>query len=172
MCSADVIDTARLKLRPLCADDARRLAELASDPQVSRMTTRIPHPYGLADAEGFIAAQAANASGRVFAIQGEGERLIGVVGLHSEPPTPWPELGYWLGRDYWGRGYATEAARAVVDWARAGGRRALASSHFSDNPASGRVLEKTGFLYTGDRDRRLSAARGEAAELRRMAWLA
>ena len=82
-------------------------------------------------------------------------------------------MGYWYGRPHWGRGYATEALRGVL--AHAGpvwGMRALLSGHFVDNDASGRVLEKAGFLYTGDRRPRISLARGVEVETRMMLWMA
>ena len=82
-------------------------------------------------------------------------------------------MGYWIGRPYWGQGYATEAATAALAWAGAGwGKRLVVSGHFADNPASGRVLEKAGFLYTGVVEPRHSKARGEAAATRMMVWLA
>ena len=82
-------------------------------------------------------------------------------------------MGYWLGRPYWGQGLATEAASAALVWAGEGWRRRyLMAGHFADNPASGQVLCKTGFLYTGEVVPRHSLARGEAAPTRMMVWLA
>ena len=86
---------------------------------------------------------------------------------------PWPEMGYWIGRPFWGRGLATEASRAALGWARRSwGKRAILAGHFVDNPASGRVLENAGFLYTGETRRQFSLARGEAVDTRMMLWLA
>ena len=176
MCSAwiDTISTARLRLRPLQPSDARRLAELANDADVARMTSALPHPYGLADANTFLARQADPASPeRNFAVEYDGAGLVGVIGFRPSGRGPWPELGYWIGRAYWGGGIATEAAEGALGWADRGwGKRAVCAGHFADNPASGRVLEKAGFLYTGDREPYISAARGEPAESRRMIWLA
>lgn len=174
MCSADTdaITTERLRLRPLGAADAPRIAELAGDWDVARMTGAIPHPYGPADAEAFLLRQAdAPDAARAFAVEHRG-LLAGVMGFHACIDGPWPEMGYWLGRPYWGAGLATEAARAGLNWARGRGWRAVAAGHFVDNPASGRVLEKAGFLYTGCRIPYPCAARGEAVEGRRMIWLA
>ena len=84
-----------------------------------------------------------------------------------------PETGYWIGREFWGRGFATEALEGALVWAgKRWKRRALVAGHFSDNPASGRVLEKAGFLYTGETRTAFSRARGENADTRMMVWLA
>ena len=170
----DIIVTARLRLRPLSPDDAPRLARLANDRDLARQTAKLPHPYGEADARAFIAAeQAAGWSGRSFAVELSGDGLIGVMGFKPEDGSPLMDFGYWLGRPYWGGGLATEAAQAALDWARdAWGRRALTAGHFADNPASGRVLEKAGFLYTGVRRLYGSVARGGLSESREMIWLA
>ena len=173
MCSVQThpeILTPRLALRRLEAHDAPALARLIDDPDIARMTTRIPYPYGLAEAEGFI-AHVRTSGEKVFAIQPHGGPLAGVLGFQGEDAAP--EMGYWLGRPFWGRGYATEAGRAAVDWAeRRWGKRALRSGHFADNPASGRVLDKLGFLYTGEVQKRPSLARGEPVDTRMMVWLA
>ena len=72
-------------------------------------------------------------------------------------------MGYWIARSHWGRGYASEAGRAVVDIAKTVGHKKLVASHFMDNPASGAVLRKLGFRQTGRREERFSAGRGYAA---------
>lgn len=170
----ETIATTRLTLREPRWDDAARLAELANDFDVVRMTTGMPFPYTLQDADGFLRRMQARDRAReaVFAIDHADEGVVGVLGFHPTEPRA-PEVGYWIGRPYWGQGYATEAATAALDWARAGwGRRLVVSGHFADNPASGRVLEKAGFLYTGVVQPRHSKARGEAAPTRMMVWLA
>ena len=100
--------------------------------------------------------------------------LVGVARVAAaEDGDPAPEVGYWIARPFWGRGFATEALQGAMAWAsRAWRRRALMAGHFTDNPASGRVLEKAGFLYTGEVRRGFSRARGAEAEARRMVWLA
>ena len=168
------IETRRLLLRPPRLQDAVYVAELANDAEVARMTSRVRHPYLLDDAQAFLSAQAQADPRReqVFLIEHPMFGPVGMAGVHSAEDVV-PELGYWLGRTFRGRGFATEAARAVVDWTReAWGRRALVSGHFADNPASGRVLEKTGFLYTGEVRSRFSVGRGRAVGCRMMVWLA
>jgi RimJ/RimL family protein N-acetyltransferase len=91
---------------------------------------------------------------------------VGTAGLGRRPDGA-VELGYWIARPYWGLGYATEAARAVLDIARHSLRlNRLVAGHFVDNPASGRVLEKIGFRPTGEIVQRHSAGRGSAAPCR------
>ncbi len=160
------ITTERLTLRPPNSRDAARIAELIDDEAVVRMLSGPPYPYFVDDARAFLDLVEAQgpARNRVFVADHPREGLIGIVGFHTVEH-PWPELGYWFGRAFWGRGYATEAARAATAWAdTVWGKRALGSGHFHDNPASGRVLAKAGFLYTGERRLRASAARPAPVE--------
>jgi RimJ/RimL family protein N-acetyltransferase len=169
-----VISTPRLRLRPLKSADARRIARLANDPGVVRMVSRMPEPYALADAEAFLAhvQDADPRREQVFAVDRPGEGQIGMLGFHPGDLGR-TELGYWLGRPHWGQGYATEAVAAALAWARDGwGRRMIVAGHFEDNPASGGVLCKAGFLYTGEVQRRWSTARSACAPTRMMIWLA
>jgi RimJ/RimL family protein N-acetyltransferase len=168
------LQTERLRLRPLTLADAPRVAELANDFQVVKMTGGMPYPYALSDAEGFIGrANAADPAREVhFAVELVGEGPIGCVGFHPQE-SPGPELGYWLGRPFWGRGIATEMLAAVMPWARdAWGRRCVIACHHHDNPASGSVLIRAGFLYTGRVEALPCKARGEAVDCRWMIWLA
>lgn len=176
------LETERLVLRPPRPEDAVYIADRINDWDVARMLARVPHPYSLADADGFIAARATadHRRERSFLIEHKAFGPVGVVGFH-EQPTTWsetgcslsPELGFWLGRSFWGQGLASEAVTAALDWAReAWGVRAAAAGHFVDNPASGRVLEKAGFLYTGEVQQRFCLARGHAWPTRMMVWLA
>ena len=173
------IATERLLLRPPTPGDAVYIAELANDVDVARMTTAIRHPYRLSDAECFLAAMAAAdpREDQPLLIEHPEVGPIGMTGFHRHAEGVAMELGYWLGRTFRGRGFATEAVRAAVGWAEHGlGRRVLISSHFADNPASARVLEKAGFLYTGEVGRRFSLgprARGQHAHdgVAGLAWL-
>ncbi|HEY2179396.1 MAG TPA: GNAT family N-acetyltransferase [Caulobacteraceae bacterium] len=168
------LEADRLVLRPLRAADAAPITPLAGDPGVSRMTTSIPHPFGREMAEGFIArmAEADPTCEQALAIERRDGAFMGVIGFHPNSAGA-IELGYWLGRPFWGEGYMTEAAATALAWAREGwGKRYLASGHFADNAASGRVLAKSDFLYTGETEPRFSIARGEEAMTRMMVWLA
>lgn len=167
------VESPRLRLRGVRRGDLVRLAALANDYDVVKMTGSMPFPYTLADAEEFYEKTCAAdpAKNAHFALDLDGEP-IGVLGF-DEGPLGRIEIGYWLGRPYWGRGLATEAAQAALDWAKVDWRKKLVvACHFADNPASGQVLVKTGFLYTGDVEAKFSKARGEAAPVRWMVWLA
>ena len=114
-----VVTTDRLTLRPLRAADAAQLSELANDLEVARcLSDGFPHPYTRADAEGFIASKPDSLA--VVLSQGElfigviGSSQAGVVGGSSEDGDACFDLGYWIGRDYWGKGYATEAVGGFV----------------------------------------------------------
>lgn len=177
MCALDArpaIATDRLILRGPVAGDAPAIAEFANDLGVTGMTSQMPWPYRPADAEAFVAA-AQRLDPRheaTFAIQHREFGVIGVLGFDRDENGR-PEVGYWLGRPFWGRGYATEALTAALAWAKADWRRNVVwAGHFADNRASGQVLVKAGFLYTGDVELRISAARGEPVATRMMVWLA
>jgi RimJ/RimL family protein N-acetyltransferase len=142
-----VLKTARLVLRALCQRDLPVIVQLAGDRRVAENTARIPHPYTAADAEGLLASINQKGSETVFALELDGA-LIGMSGL--DPCTDGAELGYWLGVPFWGCGYATEAVRAVIDYAFSElGHELLHSGARVSSPASRRVLEKCGFQWTG-----------------------
>lgn len=156
------IYTERLVLRALAPTDVADFMAIAGDFEVARMTSDIPHPLDEGGAHIWLAPSRGEAR---FAIVRDG-RMIGSVGYFRRSAHT-AELGFWLGRAWWGRGYTTEAGRAVVRHGFDVGRLALfTSSHFLDNPASERVLAKLGFMPTG-RGRIWSAARGHdvAADL-------
>lgn len=154
--------TPRLTLRPGWIEDAPELARAVAHESVAMKLARLPWPYGLADAEAFLSMPhaAGEAACLIFAHDmGVAPRLIGCVGVHHIDVVP--EIGYWLTPDAWGRGYATEAGRAMLEIARyALGHRRLGAHHHLDNPASGRVLRKLGFAPTGHIAPRESRARG------------
>jgi RimJ/RimL family protein N-acetyltransferase len=176
MCAVEVtpvVATERLILRGPVASDAPAIAGFCGDLNVAGMTGNIPHPYSLADAEAWIARKQAADWSREAAWVIE-HAVFGVVGVLGLMPGERPEIGYWLGRPFWNRGYATEAVRAALKWVKRDWRRnVVVAGHFADNPASGQVLCKAGFLYTGDIERRPSVARGrDDVPTRMMVWLA
>ncbi len=146
--SIPVLETKRLALRAPRLEDAKMVAALANDRRIAENTARIPHPYKLADAEGFISGVNKSGGEAAFLITLRDDTIIGACGLMHQDGTP--ELGYWLGAPYWGKGYATEAMHAVIDYAFTDlGHGALQAGARVTNPASRRVLEKCGFQWTG-----------------------
>ncbi len=135
-------------LRAFAPSDAARVAELCSVPDVALTTATIPHPYPADGATAWIAthrdAREAG-TGWTYAItRGDDGTLVGAIDLRSGVD-PDGNLGYWIGRPYWGRGYATTAVRALIAMAFLGLEAdVLGAVHLARNPASGRVLEKCG----------------------------
>jgi RimJ/RimL family protein N-acetyltransferase len=143
-----VLETERLTLRAPRFADAKAIAALVNDRRIAENTLRIPHPYGLADAESFVAAANAVDGERALLITRDAI-VLGACGIARRDGEE-PEIGYWLGLPFWGRGYATEAARGVIDHAFGDlGYDVLAGGARVSNPASRRVLEKCGFQWTG-----------------------
>jgi RimJ/RimL family protein N-acetyltransferase len=161
--------TPRLLLRPGFPEDAPALAAAIADEGIARNLADVPWPYRMRDAEAFLASprDPILPSLLVFERTQGAPRLIGACGLGRRPSGA-VEMGYWIARPHWGRGYATEACAALVDIARMLGLPSLEGSHFIDNPASARVLEKLGFRSRGVIAPRLSCARGEEVPARLM----
>ncbi len=169
------IETDRLVLRTPRPADAAAIYQGINDFDVVRMLARAPWPYRPDDADAFVArcGAADPARDRPLAIEHRQHGVIGMTGFNSEEGEPFPAFGYWIARDHWGQGYATEAAEAALLWAREGwGRRAVRAGHFVENAASGRVLVKAGMLYTGVVAPLHCEARGEPVPSRKMIWLA
>jgi RimJ/RimL family protein N-acetyltransferase len=145
-----VLVTERLVLRPPHEDDIPELVQLANNRLVAEMLGRMPHPYGETEARAFLAmAKERRNAGCVYAVTlAESGAFIGCTGLNGV--SGGLELGYWIGEPYWKRGYATEAAHALVDLAfRATAIETLNVSCRVMNPASRRVIHKCGFQYAG-----------------------
>ena len=169
------IATDRLVIRPPQPGDAEAIYRGLNDFDVVKNLGRAPWPYKLEHAEAFLARipERDPAKERPLSIFHREHGLIGGTGFHADEDEPFPEIGYWLARPYWGQGYATEAASAVLAWAREGwGKRAVRSAHFVENEASGRVLVKCGMLYTGVVKPERCEARGEEIPSRKLIWLA
>lgn len=140
-----ILTTGRLRLRPFTHSDAPAISALAGDPRVARMLIDIPQPFPEAAARRWLRPMLGELR---LGVEHAGTLIGGVCyfchigGAGS--------LGYWLGADHWGKGYASEAAGALV---RHGFEREriqrFDSAHFEDNPASGRVLRRLGFAPCG-----------------------
>ena len=144
--SIPVLETKRLKLRAPRLEDAKAVAALADDRRIAENTARIPHPYKMSDAETFVANKGGEA---LFLITARDGAIMGACGFVTGGKET-PELGYWLGVDYWSKGYATEALHALIDYAFTEfDHAALQAGARVTNPASRRVLEKCGFQWTG-----------------------
>ncbi|SDM18038.1 Protein N-acetyltransferase, RimJ/RimL family [Franzmannia pantelleriensis] len=146
--------TQRLHLRPFVLADARDVQRLAGEWSIADTTLNIPYPYDEGVAEEWIASHARHFDDGTLAtfavVETESEQLVGTVGLSINPKHAVGELGYWIGLPFWGRGYTTEAVRALVNYGftelclnRIQGR------HLVRNPASGRVMQKIGMSYEG-----------------------
>jgi RimJ/RimL family protein N-acetyltransferase len=149
------LQTERLYLRPFALADAAEVQRLAGEWVVAFTTTNIPHPYEDGMAEAWIGTHRslfAQGRGLTLAVERrEDGRLVGAIGLtdivqqHDRA-----EMGYWIGHPYWGNGYATEAARAILDYGFTELKlNRIFARHLVRNPASGRVMEKIGMTYEG-----------------------
>jgi RimJ/RimL family protein N-acetyltransferase len=143
------LSTDRLYLRPPVGADAAAVIAICADWEVARRLSRVPHPYGHADFRFFLEQVVVMEPTWAIVLRKTNE-LVGVIGLAPHQDGQSAELGYYVGRTHWGRGFATEAGRAIV---RLGtediGYRRLTSGYYTDNPASGRVLAKLGFKPAG-----------------------
>jgi ribosomal-protein-alanine N-acetyltransferase len=149
------IETERLVLRPFRLEDASEVQRLCGAREIAAGTLTIPHPYPDGVAEAWIAGHAEAFDRGVVELAIEARMdaaLVGAIGLNLEREHERAELGYWIGVPYWRRGYATEAGQAMLDYAftERGLNRAYAF-HFTNNAASGRVLQKIGMKHEGTR---------------------
>lgn len=152
MSEPPVLETERLRLRPPDPGDGERIRRLAGDRRIADTTLTIPHPYPEGLAEEWVAdrrrAWRDNRSLALAVIPREETGLVGVVSLKTRDGSGEAELGYWIGTDYWGQGYGTEAARAVVSYGLGPhGLRRINARCLSRNPASARIIEGLGFRH-------------------------
>ena len=145
--------TDRLNLRPFMLSDASMVQRLAGVREVADTTLNIPHPYEDGVAEAWIRTHAPGFAARelaAFAITDPDDLLVGAMSLRLELAHQRAELGYWIGVPFWNRGYATEAAAAVIKFGfRDLGLNRIYSTHLVGNPASGRVMQKVGMSSEG-----------------------
>lgn len=151
--------TERLLLRPIWPEDVTALYQAIADEAIVRNLARAPWPYTVDDAAWFANLEHSDKFPNfMLMLRTDGApQLIGSCGLGELDGEA--ELGYWVARPFWGQGFAAEAAKAVVSIARTLGHQKLVSGHFTDNPASGRVLRKLGFRPLGRNEQRYSAGR-------------
>lgn len=143
-----VLETERLALRRPTLADVKAIAHLANDRRIAENTRRLPHPYVQDHAIEFVRAIADDPRETVFLIE-HTHTPIGMVGIDWREQSA-PELGYWLGFEYWGQGFGTEAARAVIDFFfEEFDAEHLISGARVANPSSRNILEKCGFQWSG-----------------------
>ena len=143
-----VLETERLVLRQPTLADVKAISRLADDRRIAENSRRLPHPYSQDHAVEFVRGIADGNRETVFLIENN-HTPIGMVGVDwREQATP--ELGYWLGVEHWGQGFATEAARAAIDFTfEEFDAEQLISGARVANPASRNILEKCGFQWSG-----------------------
>lgn len=145
-----VLETARLILRPYNEGDIPELLPLIGSREVAATTVRIPHPYTEQDARNFLVSIQGEDEARLAITLRTDGRLMGGVGLRLNSAHRHAELGYWLGVPYWRKGYATEAARAMLRYGFENlDLHRIFATHFKSNPASGNILKKIGMRYEG-----------------------
>jgi ribosomal-protein-alanine N-acetyltransferase len=149
-----LLETERLNLRAFSTDDAPDVVRLCGEWEIAETTMHIPHPYKLPMAEEWIGShQRTFNNGEVvtFAVteKGTGE-LLGAIAININKDNRLAEIGYWIGKQYWNHGYATEAARAVISYGFGELElNRIQARHMTKNPASGRVMEKAGMESEG-----------------------
>lgn len=154
MNTSPTLTSDRLVLRPFTLADAMEVQRLAGDRDVASTTLRIPHPYKDGMAEEWIGTHAdkfAKGEGISLAVTlRDAGALVGAVGLEICKEHSRAELGYWIGKPFWGKGYASEAAKALVDYGfKVAGLNRIYAHHIVRNPASGRVMLKIGMRREG-----------------------
>ena len=148
-----ILETARLVLRGFSLADANRVQHLAGSRDVATTTINLPHPYEDGVAEAWIQGHAGAWEDRArltLAITTGRDGVVGAISMQIVPDHRRGELGYWIGEPYWGQGFATEAAGAIVRYGfEMLGLHRIMARHLSRNPASGNVLRKIGMIHEG-----------------------
>ena len=153
MTGLPTLQSERLVLRPFRVDDAVVVQRLVGVREVADTTLTIPHPYPEGMAETWIGTHADAWERRdraTLAITSAAEGVVGAISLHLALIHRRAELGYWVGRPFWNRGYATEAVRAILTFGfQSLDLNRIHASHLVRNPASGRVMQKAGMRFEG-----------------------
>jgi len=150
------LETERILIRPFSLADAPNVQKIANVREIADNTLAIPHPYTIADALDWISGHQSSYeldTSVEFALEERlSGNLCGAMGLMINRTHNHAEFGYWLGVDYWNRGYMTEAAHAICSYAfTTMGLERIQACHFINNPASGRVMQKLGMAFEGVR---------------------
>ncbi len=145
-----VLETERLILRPFQLSDADDVCRICSQKRVTRFLP-LPYPYTLQDAKNWIAGQSKDEEHADFAIVlKKNGQLIGSISVSGIKKCQVGEFGYWIDPDFWGNGFATEAARKLIEYAfNSLGYVKLYAKHYAENPASGKVMQKCGMSLVG-----------------------
>ncbi len=151
---APTLEAGRVVLRPFNHCDAPAVQRLAGDREIASTTLLIPHPYEDGLAESWIAShEAAFAAGTMitFAVTlRETGELLGAISLTVQRSDERAEMGYWIGKPFWGKGYGTEAATAVLRFAfEELSLNRVYAHHMTRNPSSGRIMQKLGMAQEG-----------------------
>jgi RimJ/RimL family protein N-acetyltransferase len=166
------IETERLMMRLPELEDAVNIATYLGDYDVAKNTARVPHPYPALAAEMWVLTTRAGwqpGGNLSLTVELAGEAIGGGGVFKRKADADW-EIGYWIGKPWWGQGLATELGRSLVDYARNTlGTRRLIAGYYKDNPASGRVLDKLGFVHVGEGVRAFSMARMGPADMHELA---
>ncbi|OQY26882.1 MAG: GNAT family N-acetyltransferase [Candidatus Cloacimonetes bacterium 4572_55] len=149
-----IIYTERLLLRPFTLDDAPRVRQLAGEWEIADTTTNIPNPYEKGMGEEWILTHQPdfkqNKAVTFAVVLRMNDQLVGAISLLLKNPHDAAEMGYWIGKPYWRRGYCSEAAMAMLEYGFGTiGLNRIYAEYFKRNPASGKVMEKIGMSYEG-----------------------
>ncbi len=154
MAAQPTLHTDRLTLRPFTFDDVAQLRPLVGEKEIAANTMTIPHPYPDGEAERWISTHQPRfeeGKAATFAVTlRDSDVLIGAIGLSIKREHSHAEMGYWIGKPYWNKGYATESTQALLRYGfETLGLNRIFAHHMTKNPASGRVMQKIGMTYEG-----------------------
>ena len=154
MAAQPTLHTDRLTLRPFTLDDVAQLRPLVGEKEIAANTMTIPHPYPDGEAERWIGTHQPKfdeGKAAVFAVTlRDSDVLVGAIGLSIKREHSHAEMGYWIGKPYWNKGYATESTQALLRYGfETLDLNRIFGHHMTKNPPSGRVMQKIGMTYEG-----------------------